>query len=55
MAERSVTDEQALDQIAGILGLYTTDPSNNPLSEVLADITGYVQQTGRATNTPEGA
>lgn len=49
------SDAEALDQIAAILGLYTTDPSNNPVSEVLADIVGYVQNTGRATNVPEGA
>ena len=48
-------DAAALDQIAAILGLYNTDPSNNPVAEVLADINGYVQQTGRATNVPEGA
>jgi hypothetical protein len=52
---RSVTDAEALDQIAAILGEYTTDPENNPVSEVLADIIGYVQETGRPTDVPEGA
>jgi hypothetical protein len=50
-----VTDAEALDQIAAMLGLWTTDPGNNPVSEVLADIVGYVQQTGRRTDVPEGA
>lgn len=55
MTKPVFTDAEALDQIAGILGLYNTDPSNNPVSEVLADINGYVQNTGRSTDTPEGA
>ena len=49
------TDAEALDQIAAILGLYTTNPGSNPVSEVLADITADVQNTGRATNVSEGA
>lgn len=49
------TDAEALDQIADILGLYNTDPSNNPVGEVVADIDSYVQNTGRSTNVPEGA
>lgn len=48
-------DKDALDQISALLGLYTTDPANNPVAEVLADIIGYVQQTGRRTDVPEGA
>ena len=55
MPERQITDAEALDQIAGALGLYTTDPGNNPVAELLATIVGYVQETGRATDTPEGA
>jgi hypothetical protein len=51
----SMSDSAALDQIAAILGLYTTDPGNNPVAEVLADITYYVQQTGRPTDVPQGA
>jgi hypothetical protein len=53
--EPQTTDAAALDQIAAILGLYTTDPGNNPVAEVIADIVAYVQQTGRSTNVPEGA
>ena len=30
-----ISDSEALNQIAGILGLYTTDPENNPAEEVL--------------------
>jgi len=52
---RTITDAEALDQIAAFLGLYTTDPGNNPVDELIADIVGSVQQTGRATDTPEGA
>lgn len=52
---RTETDAGALDQIAGLLGLYTTDPGNNPVDELLNSIIGNVQQTGRSTNTPEGA
>ena len=52
-SERSMTDAEALDQIAASLGLYNTDPGNNP--GVLVDIEGYVQQTGRRTDVPEGA
>jgi hypothetical protein len=55
LMERKITDEEALDQIAAALGLYTNDPSNNPVEELLADIRGYVQDTGRRTDTPEGA
>ncbi len=47
------TDAEALDQIAAALGLYTSNPGNNP--GVLADIIGYVQNTGRSTTTPQGA
>lgn len=47
------TDAEALDQIAAALGLYTSDPGNNP--GVLADIISYVQRTGRPTNTTQGA
>lgn len=53
--ERTTSDAEALDQIAGLLGLYTTDPENNPVSELLLSITEYVQRTGRRTDTPEGA
>ena len=49
------SDAEALDQIAAILGLYTTNPSNNPVTEVLAGITSYVQNTGRKTDVPQGA
>jgi hypothetical protein len=49
------TDAEALDQIAAALGLYNTDPGNNPVDELLATIDYDVQQTGRSTNTPEGA
>lgn len=55
MAERKVDDAAALDQIAAFLGLYTTDPENNPVAELIADIVYWVQQTGRATDVPEGA
>lgn len=55
MPKPTFTDAEALDQTAGILGLYTTDPSNNPVEEVLADIIAYVQNTGRRTDIPEGA
>ena len=51
----TMTDAEALDQIAAILGLWTTAPADNPIEEVVADIVGYTQATGRATNTPEGA
>jgi hypothetical protein len=53
--ERTWDDATALDQIAAILGLHTTDPGNNPVEEVLSDIVAYVQNTGRATDVPEGA
>lgn len=53
--ERTMTDSEALDQIAGFLGLYTTDPSNNPVESLINDIIGITQQTGRATNVGEGA
>ena len=53
--ERRFTDAEALDQIAAIIGLSTTDPSNNPLDEVWNDIVYYVQETGRETDVPEGA
>lgn len=49
------TDGSALDQIAGLLSLYNTDPGNNPVDELIASINANVQQTGRSTNTPEGA
>lgn len=49
------SDAAALDQIAALLGLYATDPDNNPADELIADIVAYVQQTGRATNISEGA
>jgi hypothetical protein len=52
---RQMTDAEALDQIAATLGLYATDPGNNPLVDVIADITSNVQYTGRSTSTPEGA
>ena len=55
MSERLISDAEALDQIAASLGLYVTDPSNNPVEEVLSDIVSYVQETGRATDVPEGA
>ena len=55
MTERIFTDAEALDQIAATLGLYTTDPGNNPIGNVLSNIIGYVEYTGRATNVPEGA
>ena len=50
-----MTDAQALDQIAAFLGLYVTDPENNPVDGLLSDITYCVQQTGRRTGVPEGA
>lgn len=55
MPSPTMSDAEALDQIAAILGLYATAPSNNPVAEVLTDITCYVQNTGRATNVPQGA
>lgn len=48
-------DATALDQIAAILGLYTTSPGNNPVGEVIYDIIEYVQNTGRRTDIGEGA
>lgn len=48
-------DADALDQIAATLGLYTTNPGANPPEEVISAIVGFVQQTGRPTNVPEGA
>lgn len=51
----AMTDNEALDQIAATLGLWTTDPGNNPVTEVLTDIIANVQATGRKTNVPEGA
>ncbi len=53
--DRSMTDAEALDQIAGFLGLYTTDPQNNPVVQLVADIIFYVQRTGRPTDIGEGA
>ncbi len=50
-----MTDKTALDQIAGLLGLWHTDPENNPVTELLASISGLVAQTGRSVDTPEGA
>jgi hypothetical protein len=50
-----MTDAEALDQIAAALGLYNTDPGNNPVDELIATINANVKQTGRATNVPEGA
>lgn len=52
---RTITDAEALDQIAAELGLLHTDPANNPVADVLATIDGYVNETGRPTNIPEGA
>ena len=52
---RHMHDGEALDQIASLLGLYTTDPGNDPVEEVLADIASYVRLTGRSTTVPEGA
>lgn len=49
------TDSEALDQIAGLLGLYNTDPSNNPKDELIAAVDGNVKMTGRRTDIPEGA
>lgn len=51
----SATDAEALDHIPACLGLWTTDPENNPDALVLADVVGYVQETGRRTDAPEGA
>ena len=48
-------DSEALWRIAAILGLWTTDPENNPVEEVMTDIVSYTQATGRATDVPEGA
>lgn len=53
--EATTTDQSALDQIAGLLGLYYTDPGNNPVDELIASIAGWVRQTGRNTDIPEGA
>lgn len=50
-----MTDKTALDQIAALLGLWHTDPGNNPMTELLASISSYVVQTGRSVDTPEGA
>jgi hypothetical protein len=56
MGARIWTDAEALDQIAAFLGLYNTDPANNPVEERLVGyIDSYVQNTGRSTDTPEGA
>jgi hypothetical protein len=55
MGARIWTDAEALDQIAAFLGLYNTDPANNPVEGLLTDIDSYVQNTGRSTDTPEGA
>ncbi len=49
------TDAEALNEIAAGLGLYHTDPENNPAEGVLADISDYVLGTGRSVTTPEGA
>ena len=55
MSKRICTDAEALDQIAGLLGLYTTDPGNNPTDELIASIVGWTRNTGRVTDVPEGA
>lgn len=55
MTARRISDAEALDQIAALLGLHATDAANNPIPELLADIIGYVRETGRQTDTPEGA
>lgn len=52
--QRIWDDATALDQLAAILGLYNTNPGNNPLPEVMNDINTYVQNTGRRTDQPEG-
>ena len=52
---RAYTDAEALDQIAGLLGLYNTDPGNNPIVTLIADVNSYVEGTGRSVTTPEGA
>ncbi len=53
--EQQMEDAAALDQIAAALGLYTTDPGNNPVEELLTTVIDYVQRTGRRTDVPEGA
>jgi hypothetical protein len=55
MGARIWTDAEALDQIAAFLGLYNTDVGQQPLDRVVGRIGGYVQNTGRSTDTPEGA
>jgi hypothetical protein len=55
MGARIWTDAEALDQIAAFLGLYNTYPANNPVEKLLTYIDSYVQNTGRSTDTPEGA
>lgn len=50
-----MTDAAALDQIAAFLGLYNTDPGNNPVDELIATIDADVRATGRATNVKQGA
>ncbi len=55
MADERMTDSDALDQIAGLLGLYHTDPSDNPVDELIASISGNVLLTGRSVSVPEGA
>lgn len=47
-------DSTALDQIAAALGLWNTDPQNNP-GEVLTVVSYYVTLTGRSVDVPEGA
>lgn len=48
-------DAEALDQIAGFLGMYRTDPGANPIEELISDIEANVQATGRRTDIGEGA
>jgi hypothetical protein len=50
-----LSDRVALDEIAALLGLWNTDPANNPAGEVLTSVSAYVAQTGRSVDTPEGA
>lgn len=55
MGADPMTDAEALDQIAALLGLHATDPANNPVDLVLNDIICYVAETGRRTDEAEGA
>lgn len=53
--DRIWDDQTALNQIAAILGLYTTNPAGNPVQDVIDSIIDYVRFTGRRTDVPQGA